>query len=115
MNPLADGSGGYLLLMAAGVLVHEPWRWLGLLLGRNIDPHGEVFRWVRAVSASLVAGLVMRLLLFPTGALAAVGLPARVLAFLAGIAVFFFMGRALAAGIGAGAIILSLVQMTLVR
>ena len=33
MALLDDGFGGYLVLFAAGFLVTEVWRWLGLLVG----------------------------------------------------------------------------------
>jgi branched-subunit amino acid transport protein len=107
-SPLDPGFGGYLVLFAVGVLVHEPWRWLGLVLGRKVDADGEVFRWVRAVSAALVAGLVMRLVLFPAGALLAVSLPVRITAFAVAVAVFLALRRNLAAGIAAGAGLLAL-------
>ena len=65
---------------------------------------------MRAVSAALIAGLVVRLVLFPTGALVAVGLPARLAAFGAGLGVFLALGRNLALGIGTGAALLVLIE-----
>jgi hypothetical protein len=106
MSPLDDGSGGWLLLLLAGVLVHEPWRWAGLLLGRTVPADSEVFRWVRAVATALVAGLVMRLVLFPAGALATVSLSVRLAAFGAGLLAFFALGRSLGIGVAASALVL---------
>jgi branched-subunit amino acid transport protein len=111
MTPIGDDLSGYLVLFLVAVLAHEPWRWLGFALGRNIDADGELFRWVRAVSSALVASLVMRLVLFPAGALAAVDMPIRIGAFLVGIAVFFACRRNLAIGIAAGAGSLALAQL----
>jgi hypothetical protein len=68
MTALDDGFGGYLVLFAAGFLATEIWRWLGLLVGSRLDIAGEVFQWVRAVATALVAGMVVRMLLFPAGA-----------------------------------------------
>lgn len=98
-----DGFGGYLTLALIMLLAHEPWRWLGLLLGRNLSVDSSLFIWVRAVSTALVAGLVMRLLLFPAGALADVPLAWRLLAGMAGVAAFFAAGRSLAVGVLVGA------------
>jgi Branched-chain amino acid transport protein (AzlD) len=107
MNPVGDGLAGYAVLLVAGVLAHEPWRWLGLVLGRNLDPEGEVFRWVKAVSTALVAGLCVRLVLFPAGALDAVALPVRLVAFGGGIACFFLCRHSLALGIAGGCLLLA--------
>jgi hypothetical protein len=107
MNPLGDGLASYAVLAAIVLLAHEPWRWLGLLLGRNVTVDSAVFAWVRAVSTALVAGLVMRLLLFPAGALADVGLLTRLAAMAVAVLAFFAGGRSLAAGVGAGAVTLT--------
>ena len=94
--------GGYLPFFVAGFLVSEPWRWAGALVGRNVDPDSVVFAWVRAVSTAIVAGLVTRMLVFPSGALQLVSLEVRATAFAAGIAVYLAFGRNLAIGIAGG-------------
>jgi hypothetical protein len=109
MSGLADdGFGGYLVLTLDGFLAHEPWRWLGLVLGRTLPADSEIFQWARAVATALVAALVMRLILFPAGALAGVELPLRLGAFAAGIACFFAGGRSMGLGVagGAGALVM---------
>lgn len=113
MSEMSDGLTTTLILLAIAVFVHEPWRWVGLLVGNRIDVHSPWFQWVRAVATALVAGLVMRLVLFPAGALAGVGLGVRVAAMLAGIAVYFLTRRGLAAGVGAGAATLVALQLLL--
>ena len=100
---LSDGFGGYLVLGLVGFLAHEPWRWAGLLLGKNLSVDSEVFLWVRAVATALVAGLVVRLIFFPSGALLGVALPLRLLALAIGVAVFLASRRNLGAGVAAGA------------
>ena len=84
----------------------EPWRWAGALVGRNINPESEVFAWVRAVSAAIVAGLVMRMLVFPSGALTDVSLALRGVALFAGLAGYFLTGRRLGLGIASGLVVL---------
>jgi branched-subunit amino acid transport protein len=102
MTSLADGYGGYLVLFLAGFLAHEPWRWFALVLGRNLTVDSEAFRWVRAVSTALVAGLCCRLVLFPSGALAGASTTARIGAFTIGIVCFLTLGRTLIAGVAGG-------------
>jgi hypothetical protein len=98
--------GGYLPFFVAGFLASEPWRWSGALIGRDLDPNGEVFIWVRAVSSAIVAGLVTRIVVFPTGALAAVGVSTRFGAVAIGIAAFFVLRKNLGAGVVAGTLAL---------
>ncbi len=103
MSVLDDGFGGYLAILLAGVLAHEPWRWLGYSIGGDIDGDSEVFHWVRAVATALVAALVMRIVVFPPGALASVEAWLRLAAFAAGLAIFYATGRNLGLGIIGGA------------
>lgn len=111
MSELGTGPATLLLLLAISLFMHEPWRWIGLAVGSRIDITSPWFQWVRAVATALVAGLVMRLVLFPAGALDAIGLGVRAAAMIAGIAVFFALRRHLAAGVGAGALVLVAGQM----
>ena len=108
MSVLADGFGGYLTIMLAGVAAHEPWRWLGLVLGRSIDTDSEIFHWVRAVATALVAGLVLRIVIFAPGALAEVPTWMRLAAFMSGIGIFYATRKNLAAGILGGATLMVL-------
>jgi hypothetical protein len=100
---LPDGIWAYLFVLGVAVVFHEPWRWLGIVLGRDLDIEGPLFAWVRAVATALVAALIMRLTLFPAGALGAMPVGIRVGAFLTGLAVFYLTGRILAWGVLAGA------------
>jgi anti-sigma-K factor RskA len=106
VTQLQDGLGGYLVLLLVAVLAHEPWRWAGLALGRRIDAGSALFNWVRAVSTSLVAALVVRLVVFPAGVLETVPLVIRVGAFAAGVACFVASGYRLALSILFGAALL---------
>jgi branched-subunit amino acid transport protein len=102
MSGFGEGFAPYLILVAIAALAHEPWRWLGLLLGRTLTLDSEVFVWVRAVSTALIAALVMRLVLFPAGELAAAPMLVRILAVAAGVAAFFTLGRNIAIAVGTG-------------
>lgn len=114
MSVLDDGLGGFLVITLLALAVHEPWRWLGFAVGGRIDPDGEVFRWVRAVAMALVAGLTMRMVLFPAGALAAVPFGIRAGALAGGVICFFAFGRTLTAGIAGSVGLLVVLKLLLV-
>ncbi len=99
---VAGGWGGYALIFAAGMLMTEPWRWMGVRLSRDLHVDSEIFRWVRAVSTAMVAGLVARLVVFPIGQLETVPLSVRLIAFAFGICVYLFIVRNLAMGVISG-------------
>ena len=106
--PINIGLGweAYGFLFVTGFLATAPWRFLGVILSQGLDIESEVFKWVRAVSTAIVAGLVARLLVFPAGALADVALWLRLAAFAVGLAIFFLSRKGLAAGIAGGLVAL---------
>ena len=108
---LQDGFGGYLALALVCALAHEPWRWLGFALGRNILVDSELFRWVRAVATALVAGLVAKLLVFPVGTLAAVPWWVRAAALLGALACYQAGRKNLAVGVGSAAGLLVVLEI----
>ncbi len=100
---LDQGLWSYLLLFIAGFAATEPWRYLGVLLSKNLNADSEILKWLRAVSTALIAGLVTRMILFPFGVLAEVPLSVRLTCFALGIIVYFLAGQKLFAGVFAGA------------
>lgn len=99
---VASGWGGYVLIILAGTLMTEPWRWIGVRLSRDLHVDSEIFRWVRAVSTAMVCGLVARLVVFPIGQLETVPLSIRLAAFAFGICIYLFVVRNLALGVVCG-------------
>ena len=100
------GLWGYVFLFLAGFVATEPWRYMGVWFARSIAAESESMRWVRAVSTAIIAGLVTRMVVFPTGALSDVPLEARLFGFCLAIAVFFASRRVLAVGIMAGSAVI---------
>ena len=102
------GSQSYLwalgLLLVAGFGATAPWRFVGVILAKRLTIESEALVWVRAVSTALIAGLVARMVLLPSGALADVALPLRLAAFALAVLVYFLSRRSLAAGVLAGAV-----------
>lgn len=103
MSGIGNGLYAYLLMLAVAALAHEPWRWAGYAVGRNLNPEDEIFKWVRSVSTALVSAMAARLVLFPAGALASVPLAVRIAAFALGLYVFQRTGRTAWKGVCAGA------------
>lgn len=103
MSTMGHGLSSYLLLFLVAALAHEPWRWAGYAVGRNLNPEDEIFKWVRSVSTALVSAMAARLVLFPAGSLAAIPLGVRGAACAIGLAVFVASGRVAWKGVCAGA------------
>jgi hypothetical protein len=88
-----------MMLAIAGTAANEVWRMAGVWLSRGADPAGPFMVWVKDISTALVAALIARLLVFPTGELAAVPGLVRSLGFAAGAVVYFLSRKNLAIGL----------------
>jgi branched-subunit amino acid transport protein len=96
------GLWPYLILILAGYLPNEVWRWLGVVFSRGVREDSEVLVWVRAVATALLAAVIAKIVLLPPGALAAVPAPVRLAAVGAGFVGFLAMKRSLFAGVAIG-------------
>jgi hypothetical protein len=92
----------YLVLIVIGFLPSEIWRVLGVFLARGVAADSEILVWVRAVATTLLAGVVAKLLLAPSGALATVPAFARFGSIAVGLAGFFLLRRSVIAGVVLG-------------
>lgn len=88
-----------LILVIAGFLPNEIWRWLGVLFGRGLDEKSEIVLWVRAVAIAVLAGVIARLTLMPPPVLADVPAPVRTGAIAAGLVTFLLLRRSVLAGV----------------
>jgi Branched-chain amino acid transport protein (AzlD) len=98
----------YLVLIAAGFLPNEVWRMLGIVVAHGLDEGSQLVIWVRAVATGLLAGVVAKIVLFPPGGLADVGLTVRLAAIAIGFAAFLLMRRSVLAGVLVGEAVLIL-------
>ncbi len=88
------------------------WRGPAVLLSAGIDPRSGFFTWISCVAYAIIAGLVARMLVMPTGSLAETTALERVLGSLAAAAVYFQVTRRnLLAGVLAGAAALWLMRV----
>jgi hypothetical protein len=103
MNALVgSGLAPYFLVIVAGFLPTDIWRWLAVIFARRLDENSEWMIFVRAVANALVAGVIARLVLFPTGDLVSIPLAIRVGAVAGGFLVYFLARRSNLAGVLAG-------------
>ncbi|WP_293864980.1 AzlD domain-containing protein [uncultured Alsobacter sp.] len=96
----------YALLLVFGVLPAAMWRILAVVLSRGLPETSAVIVWVRYVATALLSGVVIKLLLAPTGALANVPLAGRLAGIVAGAAAFLLIRRSMIAGVIAGEAVL---------
>jgi len=92
----------YLVLIAAGFLPNEVWRMLGIVVAHGLDEGSELVVWVRAVATGLLAGVVAKIILFPPGGLADVGLAVRLTAIAIGFLAFLSVRRSVFVGVLVG-------------
>ena len=79
------------------------WRFLGVILADRISSTGLLMSWINAVAYSMVAGVLMLVLVNPTGILITASLSARLLGLFAGIFVIWLSRKiplSIAIGIG---------------
>ena len=98
----AFGPTAAALVVAAAIAATMLWRGLGVFLARRLDPEGAVFRWFAFASFAVLAGLLARLLILPTGDLADIGLEVRLGAAVIGVAAFYISRRNLLIGVACG-------------
>lgn len=90
------------IVVFASVLGTYLWRSLGVLLSGRIKVESELFRWVACVAYAMVAGLVSRLLLMPTGLLGETTLTERLAGCALALAAYYLSRRNLLVGCAAG-------------
>ena len=86
------------LVIASGGATYV-WRGLGVVLSGRIRVESELFNWVACVAYAMIAGLIMRVIVMPTGLLAQTLLADR-------LAAFYFSRRNLFIGVVTGMIAL---------
>lgn len=108
MNAVMTELWPYLLLMLVGFLPNEIWRLLGLVLARGLNEDSEIVVWSRAVATAIIAGVIAKLILFSSGALATIPMSVRVAAALGGFLAYLGMKRSVFVGVAVGEAVLLL-------
>jgi hypothetical protein len=108
MNAVVTELWPYLVLILVGFLPNEIWRVLGLVLARGLNEDSEIVVWSRAVATAIIAGVIAKLILFSSGALATIPLSVRVAAAVCGFIAYLVVRRSVFAGVAAGEAVLLL-------
>ncbi|HTO31986.1 MAG TPA: AzlD domain-containing protein [Pararhizobium sp.] len=103
-----EGWWAYVFIAIAGWLATDLWRWLGVMARSRLREDSEVLNWVRAVATALVAAVIAKLILYPTGVLEHSPLWLRLGAVAAGAFAFFIGGRKPAIGIATAIAVLAM-------
>jgi branched-subunit amino acid transport protein len=89
----------YLVIIVAGWLATDMWRWLGVVAGNRLQEGSEALNWVRAVATALVMAVTAKLVVFPSGMLETSPLWLRLTAAGLGFAAFLFSGQRVIVGV----------------
>ncbi|CAN7567750.1 AzlD domain-containing protein [Rhizobium sp. LjRoot98] len=103
-----EGWWPYVFIAIAGWLATDLWRWLGVLAGNRLRDDSEVLNWVRAVATALVAAVIAKLILYPTGVLEHSPLWLRLGSIAAGVTAFFIGRQKPAVGIATAIAVLAI-------
>ena len=90
-----------LLVIACGAATYL-WRGLGMLVSGRVSMESDFFSWTGCVAYALIAGLAVRIILLPTGTLAATPLAERLAASAIALVVYFVFRKNLFVGIAEG-------------
>jgi len=89
----------YVMIVVAGWLATDVWRWLGVLASGRLREDSEALIFVRAVATALVAGVIAKLILFPTGALESAPVALRLAAAASGFVAFLLVRQRVVVGV----------------
>jgi branched-subunit amino acid transport protein len=92
----------YLVLILVGFLPNEIWRALGLVLARGLNEDSEIVVWSRAVATAILAAVIAKLILFPSGTLDNIPLAVRIAAAAGGFVAFICIKRSVFAAVLVG-------------
>ena len=86
------------LVIVAAAVVSDFWRVLGAAISARIDETSPAYVLVRCIATALIAAIVARLVLYPTGSLADVPVWLRVGAMAAGFLAYLVARRSMVVG-----------------
>ena len=68
-------------------------RFLGVLSSEKIKETSKIYRWFNCLAYSTLAALIARMIIFPSGALAEVNYPIRIIVLISSILIFYLGKR----------------------
>ena len=64
-------------------------RFLGVLSSEKIKETSKIYRWFNCLAYSTLAALIARMIIFPSGALAEINYPIRIIVLISSILIFY--------------------------
>ncbi|MEM9205504.1 MAG: AzlD domain-containing protein [Pseudomonadota bacterium] len=98
----------FLVILLAAALPTAVCRWAGVFAAGYLREDSPWFDWVRAVATALIAAVIAKLLVFPTGALADLPLLIRVGSVAIGALAFLVSRRSILAAVATAEVALLL-------
>ncbi|MEO9457934.1 MAG: AzlD domain-containing protein [Lentilitoribacter sp.] len=89
----------YIFILVAGWLATDIWRWLGVLVGNRLEEGSLGLLWVRAIATSIIAAIIAKLIIYPTGSLLDFDIVVRIGAVIIGFIVFIYAKKRIIAGV----------------
>ena len=95
---LSPAEAGWVLLALCtlGTLI---WRVAAVVVARRVTPGGAAFQWIACVAYAMLAALIARIMVLPSGLLATTPAIDRLGAFSLGLVLFFLIGRKIVWGL----------------
>ncbi len=93
-----------------GIIVSVALRFSGVAVSGKINPEGPLFRWIQSVAYAMLAALVARMVVFPTGPLEETELWHRITAAIFAVGIFYFFKLKLLLAVGAGTFLFIIFQ-----
>ena len=97
--PLQSAGTAYLYIFVAGAIATYIWRFLGVYLAGSINEDAEILVFVRCLATALVAAVIAKLVIYPSGALAETNVLLRFGAVVAGFAAYMATGKKVFVGV----------------
>ncbi|WP_425407535.1 AzlD domain-containing protein [Hwanghaeella sp.] len=98
-------------MMGLAVIATFVWRMLGLALADRLASHKLLFDWVNTVAYAMVAGLMVRIIFFPTNITAEAPMLDRLAAFGVALLVWWLRGKSQIQGLAAGIVVFALLTV----
>lgn len=98
----------YLVVILVGFLPTEIWRLLGVVMARDLREDSDILLWVRLVASALLAAVVLKMVIAPSGVMQAIPLAGRLGGMAAGLAVLMLTGRSVIAAVVTGEAVMAL-------
>ena len=87
------------LIFLSAILGPYVWRFAAVLISHRIEPNHPIFEWCTCLAYGIIAALVARTLILPTGLLAEVSLVQRLVPICFAFIGYYLLGKRLWVGI----------------